>query len=341
MYVIDGFFLVRQTTGIQRFARNMLKEMDKIAKPGQLQLLIPEYCPVPQELKNIEVVKFGNHKGYFWEQTDLARYLRKTGYQGIFMENAIPVTCRRGIAVLHDISMKVNSRFFATSPRGIISTILWKTMYRAIVSSNMHIVTVSEFSASEITRVYGIKSDRLTVIYNSWQHITEISENSDIIKKMGLTENSFYFSLSTAAPNKNIRWIFEAAKRYPNETFVITGKGTDGLTEASLLTNVVSTGYLDDSSIKALMKYCKAFIFPTFYEGFGLPPLEAAASGAKQIIVSDTPCMHEIYGDSAYYIDPYDYKNINLPTVNEKDMKSLLNRYAWEKSAKEFMKLLK
>ena len=69
------------------------------------------------------------------------------------------------------------------------------------------------------------------------------------------------------------------------------------------LPNVVYLGYVSDGEAKALMHHCKAFLFPTLYEGFGIPPLEAVACGAPRIYVSDTPCMREIYGDCAGYID--------------------------------------
>ena len=69
------------------------------------------------------------------------------------------------------------------------------------------------------------------------------------------------------------------------------------------LPNVLYLGYVSDGAAKALMAHCKAFLFPTLYEGFGIPPLEAAACGAPQIIVSDTPCMREVYGPCAAYID--------------------------------------
>ena len=95
------------------------------------------------------------------------------------------------------------------------------------------------------------------------------------------------------------------------------------------------SGYITDGEIKYLMANCKAFIFPSFFEGFGIPPLEALSVGAK-IIVSNTSCLPEIFGDSAYYIDPHNY-NINLDdllSISVKDRQLVLNRFRFRIFAK-------
>ena len=98
--------------------------------------------------------------------------------------------------------------------------------------------------------------------------------------------------------------------------------------------NVLFLGYVRDEELKSLMKYCKAFIFPSYYEGFGIPPMEALSVGSKAI-VSDIPVHHEIYGNSVYYIDPYN-ADVNLDNllkghVDNADM--VLKEYSWKKSA--------
>ena len=88
------------------------------------------------------------------------------------------------------------------------------------------------------------------------------------------------------------------------------------------------------------MKNCKAFLFPSFYEGFGIPPLEAMSTGCP-VIVSDIPVMHEIFGDSVHYINP------NEPDVNidkyiqasDDKTKSALCKYSWKDSAEMLRKV--
>ena len=66
--------------------------------------------------------------------------------------------------------------------------------------------------------------------------------------------------------------------------------------------------WVSDEGAKTLMRDCKVFLFPTFYEGFDIPPLEAISAGAKQVVVSDTEVMHEVFGDSVSYINPNEYE---------------------------------
>ena len=91
-------------------------------------------------------------------------------------------------------------------------------------------------------------------------------------------------------------------------------------------------GYVSDKEAKTLMRDCKAFLFPSIYEGFGIPPLEAMSAGCKRIIVSDTEVMHEIFGDSVEYID-IDPINSSLDPGHISDVKKVLMQYSWESSA--------
>ena len=107
--------------------------------------------------------------------------------------------------------------------------------------------------------------------------------------------------------------------------------------------NVLYTGRVSDGELKALMHYCKAFIHPAIYEGFGLTPMEAIASGCKNIILSKASCLPEIYADCAHYIDP---KN---PDVNLEELlaepcdnpETILDKFGWDKAARQLYDFLK
>ena len=88
------------------------------------------------------------------------------------------------------------------------------------------------------------------------------------------------------------------------------------------------------------MAHCKAFLFPTLYEGFGIPPLEAAACGAPQIIVSDTPCMREVYGPCAAYIDLTANPATSMTSPRPRLTAALLEKYSWDKSADRLLQIL-
>ena len=99
--------------------------------------------------------------------------------------------------------------------------------------------------------------------------------------------------------------------------------------------NIKCTGYLKDGEIKALMHHCIAFIQPSIYEGFGIPPLEAMSTGAR-CIVAKSSSLPEIYQNSVWYLDPLDYSNIDLKKImanNIDDNNSVLRRFSWAESA--------
>ena len=129
-----------------------------------------------------------------------------------------------------------------------------------------------------------------------------------------------------------------SSKKNPNEVFAVAGNivsyGDDY--KDRNLKNVELLGFVSDEEVKALMKNCKAFIFPSKFEGFGIPPLEALSVGAK-IIVSNASCLPEIYGNAAVYIDPYD-TNVNLNELLSKTTsgeKEVLEKYSFKHSAEK------
>lgn len=204
------------------------------------------------------------------------------------------------------------------------------------------IITVSEFSKSEIVKYFKVNPDKITVIPNAWQHYEKTGYDDDALNKYGLEKDNYYFSMCSLEPNKNFRWIAEEAKRNPNCVFAVAGSinkkvFADGM-GFECPDNMKLLGYVSDEEAKTMMRDCKAFLFPTFYEGFGIPPLEAMSAGAKNIYVSDTAVMHEIFEDSVQYINPNQYNDVfnNNVVSTEDSISRVLSKYSWKKSAEIF-----
>lgn len=344
-FVIDGLFLTQRITGIQRYAFELTLELDKIVPPGIVEIVVPLDAALTVEYENIKIIKYGRLSGIPWEQIDFARYARKSKAECICLTNVLPLSYPKGIVTIHDVSYKANPQFF-TSIRDRLSALWHRLNYWKAARSNMTIVTVSEFSKKEIEKYYKVPEERIKIIYNAWQHTARITALEDTFERYPqLRKGNYYFSLSSLAANKNFKWLLYAAKNNPCEQFAIAGGGKlKGVAEASgfkNLPNIHFLGYVSDSDAKALMAGCKAFIFPTLYEGFGIPPLEAVASGAERIIVSDTPCMHEIYGDSAEYLNPLDYDNAGISNSTRKVSADILNKYSWKESAERLWSIMK
>ncbi len=329
-YAIDGAFYAQGVTGIQRYAREIVAALDEIVDRGVVELVVPLGVQVP-EMNRIDVVRVGSGGGIRWEQGAFSRYLRERGRIGLCLCNTLPLNHSGDIVVIHDISYKVNPRFFR-GLRNRMSAAWHRLNYHHAVRTASTIVTVSEFSKCEIARVYDVSPGRILVCPNAWQHFASVPSDEGALGKFGVSEGSYFFSLSSVAPNKNVAWILACARLMPETRFLVAGKITSGGVVSDVPDNVSLIGYVSDAEAKSLMSHCRAFLFPTLYEGFGIPPLEALSAGAD-IVVSDTPCMREVYGGAATYIDPRHPAPIVVEDIPDSVKKGILGKYGWDKSA--------
>lgn len=344
-YAIDGLFLTQRVSGIQRYSIELLAALDPLLQPGEVELVVPCGTAAPP-YRNIRVVPFGKRRGFAWEQLDYPRYLRKHRRQGLCTCNVIPVLGFSGIAVVHDVCYKARPDFYTTL-RDRLSAAWHCLQYRLIAGHVQDIVTVSAFSAAELGKYYRVPAGRLTVIHNAWQHMQRTAPDEGIFAKWPqLRRGEYYFSMSNLAKNKNFPWVLRAARAKPQAVFAIAGSGSLEKAAGDLglagLPNVVYLGYVSDGEAKALMAGCRAFLFPTLYEGFGIPPLEAIACGAPRVLVSDTPCMREVYGPYAGYIDlAANPGDVDAATAPEQPAAGVLGRYSWAAGAQTLAALLR
>lgn len=344
VWAVDGSFFGQRVSGIQRYSIELLSALDAIVPPGLVEVVAPPGVRIPV-YQNIRGVTFGTRTGGKWQQLDYPAYLKQRGAKGLATCNVIPLFGFRGIAVVHDVCYRARPDFY-TDLRGRLSAAWHRLQYRRIARVAEHIVTVSEFSKSEITRYYSVAPERISVVYNAWQQMQRIAPDERIFDKVPqLRRGQYYFSMANLLKNKNFPWVLRAAKNKPDAVFAIAGGGSLAAEAKRLgladLPNVVYLGYVSDGEAKALMHHCKAFLFPTLYEGFGIPPLEAVACGAPRIFVSDTPCMREVYGDCAGYIDLKTNRGyVDDATPPKRDAAELLARYSWRKSAQALLDVL-
>lgn len=328
--------------GIVRFGREILKALDSVVEPGEIMVAIPGDANDVPVLKNITIVVVGKRGGVFWEQVVFANYLRThRDLIPVNLCNTRPLIGPSGITVIHDIMYKILPNNYTTL-RNRISRLWHVFQYRAIVKNDRIIATVSEFSKAEILRNYPKIKSPVVVIPNSWEHVRRIEKAPDWRKRYSFLEpNGFYFTLATLARNKNGSWVIEAARRNPKSVFAIAGDMYEVEYDA-IPKNVHFLGHITDEDIVALYSNCKAFIFPSLYEGFGIPPLEALALGAK-VISSDRASLPEVLGDSVHYIDP-SCADVNLEAILREEVSpanTALDKYSYEKSASLLLVQLK
>lgn len=338
---IEGKFLVKQMTGTQRYAYELVRELDKLPIGKSIVVVVPDDQPIihPIDYQSIQVVPYGHCKGSLWLQVDFRRYCREHGALPVCLSNAAPVT-ERGITTVHDVSPTANKSFYSRKFRAY-----FKTMTTCVVRRSYKILTDTQFSKQEISRYYKKARGKIQVVGCGWQHVLRTQADASVLEKHGLEPGGYYFAMSSLSPNKNLPWLADTARLNPQATIAVAGSmnakvfGNQDIPQAN---NLVYLGYVDDAQAKALMEGCVGFLFPTFYEGFGLPPLEALACGAP-VAVSDRPCVREVMGDAARYVNP-DVPCANLAELFTHPVASAsetLDRFSWERSAATLQRILR
>ena len=336
--IINGKFLSQKITGVQRYARETLNRLDSLVENLDIELAIAEDAKDIPNLKNIKKKILSGKASVFWEQIKLPIYIKKQNAIGVHLCHVAPII-KPDIVCIHDANVLRNPQWFTKT------LVIWYGLiHSACALRAKKILTVSNFSKKELQAIVKSKDSRIENIGSGWQHIERIPYAVDTLERYNLKSKSFYFSLGTQAPHKNMKWIYQCARSNPNETFVLSGSFYNKVfkkTTESLPPNVRYLGYLSDSDVKTLMKECKAFLFPSLYEGFGLPPLEALSMGTT-IFASDIPIMREIFEDSVNYIDIHS-QNYSLQSgfPNGSDKKaSILGKYNWQFVAEKILKTL-
>ena len=186
-------------------------------------------------------------------------------------------------------------------------------------------MTVSEFTKKELMKYYDIASEKIAVVPNGVEtaqyHLNYSSEQIQGAKKKYSIVGSYFLYLGTLEPRKNLRGLLLAYKKFYEERkdtgkeipklVLAGGKGWmydeifQTAEEISLKDHVIFTGYVDEQDKAPLMCGASVFCFPSFYEGFGMPPLEAMACGTP-VLTSNNSSLKEVTGDAAIQVDPYD-----------------------------------
>ncbi|MDE5446982.1 glycosyltransferase [Bradyrhizobium sp. CSA207] len=353
---INGRFLSQKLTGVQRYAAEMVKAIDSLLasdqspaslRAAEWQLLVPGETSEVLNLTRIKVRKIGRLSGHAWDQIELAR--AAAGGRLISLANSGPVFHRDHIVVIHDAQVFRRPDFFSWRYLAV-----HRTMDR-LLARRARIGTVSVFSRSELAATLGLSKTDIPIFPNSAEHFASTVPDPGILDRLGLQTSKYFLFVGSKTKNKNLTVAIEAARLLERKDIPLVIVGGDnskvfqdnlGESESGLLL----AGRLTDGEIAALYAHALAFVFPSLYEGFGVPPLEAMIFGCP-VIASTADAVMETCGEAAAYFcatDARALKQLMLQrlaagAISDQERRMQQDRlalYSWQKSARALLEFL-
>ncbi len=346
----NGRFLSQTVTGVQRYAIELVKGIDALIDQGVIEkskysfsLLAPKKIKQGFPLNNIPLRQVGALGGHLWEQFELPVFASDALIVNLC--NTGPVMRRNQMVTMHDASV------FAFPGEYSFAFLVWyKALLAALGFMSKRIISVSQFSKEELARFCGISPQKMRAIYHGKEHILSAPADYEVIERNHLREYRYILAVGSMNPNKNFDCITAAIKLLDQENcrLVITGSTNHKIFSGSPLSpgkNTAVLGYVTDGQLRALYEKAACLVYPSFYEGFGFPPVEAMACGCP-IVVSDIAPLKEICKDAALYCDPFSPEDVAQKIrqlLSNDDLGQLLRTKAfhrlkelsWEKCSRE------
>jgi glycosyltransferase involved in cell wall biosynthesis len=310
-FAINGKFASQRITGVQRVGYELAMAFQRLfPEDAELPLLIPDNARTDVVLPKAKTV--GRRlKGSLWEQ--LALPFAAGGRTLLSLCNMGPLFFRRQVVMMHDVAIYDLPENYSWKYR------LWYRVAFSLLKRNArHIVTVSEFSKTRIMERLGIDASRISVVWNGVDHFEKIAPDTAILSRLNLKNDRYVLAVGSLSIGKNLPRILAAMERLSDRhdwKFVVVG-GCDlrvfnprAKASYDLSKNIIAAGFVSDSELRALYENAACFVFPSLYEGFGLPPLEAMSCGCP-VIVSREAALPEVCGNAAMYCDAHSVDDI-------------------------------
>lgn len=345
-FLVNGRFLTQRTTGVQRYAREILFELARLAGDDgkTVELLAPP--GTPPAFAAIAQKNAGFGAGYAWEQLALPLL---AAAPLLNLCNLGPVALRRQIVCLHDANVFTMPEAYSKGFRAAYGVLLPMLARRAA-----RVTSVSHFSAASLARFLPVEAKDIVVLPNGHEHVFRWKpENSSWRDKLA-NRRPFILLIGSRAPHKNVGLIFRMAEALDGLGLdVIVAGGGDsifGAEQRAQARNVAFVGYVSDDDLAALMEKALALAFPSRTEGFGLPIVEAMALSCP-VVSSNSASMPEVCGEAALMADCDDpgawlahFKALRDSSGLREDLivagRERVKRFSWARSAAGYLELL-
>ena len=378
---IDYTAAVNQGAGIGRYTRHLVQALLGLDAQDEFVLLTaggkpvragvsasePQIRPVPSDIQGKPSARFARLPlterawAILWHRLRLPLWVELfSGRLDIFHSPDFalpPVRRARTVLTVHDLSFMRVPECSQPSLRAYLLRVVPSSVRRADM-----VLADSDSTRNDVIELLGVSPDRVRVIYpgvdDSFRRVQDTAVLAHVRQRYRLPER-FVLSVGTLQPRKNLTRLIEAyaqARLDTNVKLVIAG-GTGWLYEGifrrveelRLQSEVYFPGYVAEEDLPALYTLAELFLFPSLYEGFGLPPLEAMACGTP-VVTSNVSSLPEVMGDAGLMVDPRDVEALASAmgrVLGESSLRctmvqrglSQAQRFTWPRTAEELLRL--
>ena len=348
MFVVNGRYLTQKATGVHRYAFEICNKLHEMG--------VDFHVAVPKEIHpdykfSFKVVKCGSFNTHLWEQISLPRYLKHIGSPLLISFTGCgPLNYSNQIMTIHDVSHERYPEWFSKNYYRF-----YHYMMPRIGKKAHAVLTVSEFSKKEIVNTLGINAEKIHVVHSNVPFHNKPSKEEILSFTRNPEAERYILAVSSMDPRKNFIRLVEAFDKIKDKSvkLYIIGMSFKAFNTPDLQKligeNVHLPGYISDEKLQTMYQNALLSVYPSLYEGFGLPPLESMTYGCPAIN-SDIPALREVSQDAALYVDPYNVDDITQkieqllvdePLRKELQEKGLqqIKKYSWDKSAKQVYEL--
>jgi glycosyltransferase involved in cell wall biosynthesis len=325
--LINGRLLDRDVPGMNRYIR-------------EISQYLPQILFLTPKLKHNTIIE-----GILWEQFCLPFLIRRTDLLWSPI-NTGPLAVSNQVVTIHDLIYLEHPEWFSQA-----HYLLYRSLQPWLARRVRRVLTVSEFSRQRIVSVLGIPPEKVITIPLGVGEEFSLRSADEISRTQTKQSpySTYLLTLSTIEPRKNLARLLQAWQqlqpKFPDVSLLIAGnyRNLPRNRLGKLPTNVRLLGYVDDENLPSIYRSALCFVFPSLYEGFGLPPLEAMACGTP-VAASNATSIPEVVGEAGLLFDPYNVDEmawamerlIQDSALREKLRQKGLERarqFTWEKTA--------